>query len=43
MSTSPDRPLATPRPGDPDHQPNDPEVEGNPVTHPNPAEAPPSD
>jgi hypothetical protein len=30
--------TATPRPGDPEHQPTDPESEGNPLTHPNPVE-----
>lgn len=42
MTTQPDKPTATPRPGDPDHQPTDQDAEGNPLTHPNPAEEPPS-
>lgn len=41
MTTQPDHPLATPRPGNPDDSPTDPDTEGNPVTPPNPAEAPP--
>ncbi len=30
----------TPRPGDPDQPPTDPDAEGNPVTPPNPVENP---
>lgn len=35
------QPAGTPRPGDPEHPDTDPDVEGNPVTPPNPAENPP--
>ncbi|WP_268916153.1 hypothetical protein [Aeromicrobium chenweiae] len=42
MTTQPDKPLATPRPADPDGRPTDPDTERNPVTPPNPAETPPS-
>lgn len=41
MTTQPEEPTtATPRPGDPNDQPTDPDTEGNPVTPPNPVEAP---
>jgi hypothetical protein len=40
MTTQPHEPAGTPRPGDPDDHPTDPATEGNPVTPPNPAEAP---
>jgi hypothetical protein len=40
MTTQPHEPTATPRPGDPDQPDTDPDVEGNPVTPPNPAENP---
>lgn len=41
MTTQPQEPTATPRPGNPGEPPTDPDVEGNPVTPPNPAENPP--
>jgi len=40
MTSQPDETTPTPRPGDPDHPPTDPDTEGNPVTPPNPAENP---
>lgn len=40
MTNQPDEPTATPRPGDTSQPPTDPDVEGNPVTPPNPAENP---
>lgn len=35
----PAQPTGTPRPGDPDHPPTDPDTEGNPVTPPNPVDS----